>query len=75
VQLIEWPYPGLLAITRYISRGHRAKDRKMLNEDELLEAARSALHNVGGGRQVRIDTVDFSGMSFRDQVSMKCNED
>lgn len=68
------PYPGLPAITRYISRGHRAKDRKMLNEDELLEAARSALHNTGG-RQVRIDTVDFSGMSFRDQVSMIRNED
>lgn len=68
------PYSDGAAVTRYISRSHRAKDRKMLNEDELLDAAASALHDIGGGRQVRIDTVDFSGMTFRDQVSRRPKE-
>ena len=45
----------------------------MLNEDELLDAAASALHDIGGGRQVRIDTVDFS-FEFRADIPTKAPE-
>jgi protein O-GlcNAc transferase len=59
------PVPEVVVLTFVIRGGPNVKTRLLLNEPELLQ-------RLGGnfGDAVKIQTVDFEGMSFREQVTI-----
>ena len=54
--LTDYPLP-IVPKLGFISRKNR---RRIINEDQLVEVARNAIHS---------ELIDYSGLSFKEQVS------
>eukprot|EP00041_Stephanoeca_diplocostata_P002183 m.24181 g.24181 ORF g.24181 m.24181 type:complete len:579 (-) comp13022_c0_seq1:610-2346(-) len=65
----ERPYTPPVRVT-YITRHKNTKDRKLINEEILLAAITEQGYGIGGRTSIALRTVDFAGMSFREQVAI-----